>query len=616
MKNLNVTVAARIALSLVLTSFLVLSTAIASDAQMDVRRQLISQARAQGSTGLQGTSTPAAGAQTPTPAVVAGDVSTPGSTLLDTPLTITPVATPAVSAPAEPISAPAPTSIATQPVTQAATPVVTPVVAPAETPVVTTANPAVSTVTQNTPVVTASTNTPTATAQPQAIPTPVIAAPVNISTPAIATPSAPAITNASIANTPAIAAPVVTPAIAPVITPSVSSIPTQAPVIASPVAPISAPAITAPNTPVIANTPVSNTAAIAIPQAPVSTIQAPAAPVTPAVATPISAPINNITSAMPIAAPVNQPAQINSIQREQSAIPIVSTTASTNAPSRPTTGTQSLSDWRPSMAPKIADAYEVPAQNYAPPLQNQNPRTAIGSAVNLIARVPDNYSPYGVAFDQTNAFPAQETTQAFDLNDRIQNLYTTMEIAKNAQQVSGQLYDAETYASFGASLVNIFNEAVTTDSFMKQLLHAATTTPLLNADQQAYVQNVMIPNLDQIDTTTKPIKSIKGSHKATRAGKMPKNPTASSPAAKTTTPGTKKKKKKAKKSGTATTVDTQGHVTTITTTPDTITAITTPSKDNAVNTNPGKKSAKRNKKKKAKKAKPAAVPLENVAATR
>ena len=89
--------------------------------------------------------------------------------------------------------------------------------------------------------------------------------------------------------------------------------------------------------------------------------------------------------------------------------------------------------------------------------------------------------------------------EIISLNDRIAQLYAQMQ---NAQ---GKTFDARTNATFGASLVDVFNESVETQSFTIQLLRAAATTPLLNADQRNYVLQTMIPNLDQIDDTTKSI---------------------------------------------------------------------------------------------------------------
>ena len=92
----------------------------------------------------------------------------------------------------------------------------------------------------------------------------------------------------------------------------------------------------------------------------------------------------------------------------------------------------------------------------------------------------------------------KKTPQA-DLSSRIKQLYASIQNSQN------QTFDGETYAQFGATLVSTFNEAVEIQSYIIQLLNAAASTPLLNADQQNYVRQNMIPSLDQIDESTKPI---------------------------------------------------------------------------------------------------------------
>lgn len=96
----------------------------------------------------------------------------------------------------------------------------------------------------------------------------------------------------------------------------------------------------------------------------------------------------------------------------------------------------------------------------------------------------------------STAMPMPATT---DLNSRIKELYSAMQGAQN------QVYDAATYAKFGSALVGVFKEAIETQSYMIQLLNAASSTPLLNADQRKYVVQTMIPNLDLIDESTKPL---------------------------------------------------------------------------------------------------------------
>lgn len=126
-----------------------------------------------------------------------------------------------------------------------------------------------------------------------------------------------------------------------------------------------------------------------------------------------------------------------------------------------------------------------------------------------------------------------------DLNSRIKELYSAMQGAQN------KMYDAATYAKFGSALVSVFNEAVETQSYMIQLLNAASGTPLLNAEQQNYVRQTMIPNLDQIDETTKPLAPQAGDKKPSRTQiYAAAHPNAAGHVA--TTPGGKKKRKKHK----------------------------------------------------------------------
>ncbi|MFH1831504.1 MAG: tectonin domain-containing protein [bacterium] len=70
---------------------------------------------------------------------------------------------------------------------------------------------------------------------------------------------------------------------------------------------------------------------------------------------------------------------------------------------------------------------------------------------------------------------------------KIKSLYTLM------QQAAGQQFDAQTQSTFAEALVNAFNDARTSDSYMQQTLQAAAKSSLLNADQQKYVTQTMIP---------------------------------------------------------------------------------------------------------------------------
>ncbi|MFH0898402.1 MAG: hypothetical protein V1855_02395 [bacterium] len=90
----------------------------------------------------------------------------------------------------------------------------------------------------------------------------------------------------------------------------------------------------------------------------------------------------------------------------------------------------------------------------------------------------------------------QEISAMPNIADKIKGLYELM------QQALDQDFDAETQRQFATILVQIFNEARTTQSYMAQLLQASTQTSLLNATQQAYVKTNMIPLAGPVATAT------------------------------------------------------------------------------------------------------------------
>jgi len=72
-----------------------------------------------------------------------------------------------------------------------------------------------------------------------------------------------------------------------------------------------------------------------------------------------------------------------------------------------------------------------------------------------------------------------------DVSQKIKALYGLM------QQAEGQTYNQDIQKAFATALVNVYNDAQTTQSYLSQLLSAASTTPLLNSSQQGYVQGNM-----------------------------------------------------------------------------------------------------------------------------
>jgi hypothetical protein len=128
-----------------------------------------------------------------------------------------------------------------------------------------------------------------------------------------------------------------------------------------------------------------------------------------------------------------------------------------------------------------------------------------------------------------------QTTQS-DIESIIKTLYAQMQTAQ------GNTYDAQTQGAFGTSLVEAFNQIVELQSYMSQLLIAAEDTPLLNEAQQQYVRDVMMPNLDQVSSTT-PTKKLDDAI-ATDAAKKDKS-------GKRANTDKKKKVKKAAKAETA-----------------------------------------------------------------
>ena len=263
------------------------------------------------------------------------------------------------------------------------------------------------------------------------------------------------------------------------------------------------------------------------------------APITPAQVSVVSAPI-------PVAGN-NSANQVNTVQAQALNIP--------QANQIPTVTASPLVS-----APVINTEQSIPVQQVAAqqqPFNNAAPVVIAAPIIPIISadRTPQiSSSPSGslqtllaptinaAVESATPAIPGvkastEQNTQA-DLSSRIKQLYSSMQKAQN------QTFDEATYANFGASLVNTFNEAVEIQSYMIQLLNAAESTPLLNNDQQNYVRQTMLPNLDQIDESTKPL---------THVGK-------SAPAGGTTqrTPASSKKKAKNKKGKTGATTGTAG----------------------------------------------------------
>lgn len=218
----------------------------------------------------------------------------------------------------------------------------------------------------------------------------------------------------------------------------------------------------------------------------------------------LGAQANNIQHQIVIPATTPQaiPVEINTEEQSSSALmPIASASATTvTAPSIPTNNEANT------VIPQILPVATQQIATTAAPVISPNIASATQNAMTIptnqnIQQATTQFSIPTVSVPST-ATPTQVTqanTNQSSLNDRIKHLYSMMDDAQ------GKVFDAQTYANFGASLVETFNEAVETQSYMIQLLTAASSTPLLNPDQHNYVRQVMIPNLDQIDEDTKPI---------------------------------------------------------------------------------------------------------------
>lgn len=540
----------RVALSLMLTSFFLLSTVSASNAQLDVQRQLISRARAQDSFGSAGATAPTASpsiSSTPTPAVASSNISatnTGVSTAINPTLSIVDPTIGAVP-PSATTGISSGNGISSSDATLLSTPLsITPVVA---TPI-STVQPAGSTPLVQTQQVASS--TPAAITQPIA---------------SIATDRASNIAPINPSPTPTIETPIVSTGLPQ--TPQAGTISWAG-----------APSVSIPSNNAAAtiaglgNTITRNTETSPMSSTPTAIIS----PATPT--TPITSSSTPSTLAMPVAPSISaQPTNLIAV-----------------APVRPSF---------PVMAPSDVSSPAIPVSAITKPGDNNGVMMAQNSpslgAIPLI----------GTQLDQVSTYPPVASPSVephLDLNDRIKQLYNTMEAAQRGSNVQGQLYDADTYASFGASLVNIFNEAVTTESYMVQLLNVATTTPLLNADQRAYVQQVMIPNLDQIDEHTKPIKEDKKNSKSDKKKRSQVSITGTlkTPEATPIIPAKSKKskKKRAKKRAQSSTTETS-------TIPS-----TQPPSTSSSSSEKNQKSKDTHSKKKLKKKtpKPKAVPLEPV----
>lgn len=136
------------------------------------------------------------------------------------------------------------------------------------------------------------------------------------------------------------------------------------------------------------------------------------------------------------------------------------------------------------------------------------------------------------------------------------HLTTTLEDAIKAhyqqiQDAQGKTFDANTQGAFGASLVEVFNNVLEIQSYMSQLLTAAETSPLLNAAQQKYVRDVMMPGLDQVSEAA-PVKSLDSQASKDKKTKKEKKKTSGKKGKK------KKKAKKNKKDTQASATETSG----------------------------------------------------------
>lgn len=108
---------------------------------------------------------------------------------------------------------------------------------------------------------------------------------------------------------------------------------------------------------------------------------------------------------------------------------------------------------------------------------------------------------HGVEIAPTTPVASQEITPNIQLinnallsanvNEKIRALYTLM------QQAIGKTFDADTHSAFATALVRVYNEAQTTNVYVKQLFEAALDTPLLNDAQQDYIQNNMITKMPE-----------------------------------------------------------------------------------------------------------------------
>lgn len=332
------------------------------------------------------------------------------------------------------------------------------------------------------------------------------------------------------------------------------------------------------STPLIAATPTSPTitSASQIQQVPATA---------PQITTPISStqaptvtPQVNSTSVPAVTVPTVQVTSTPVAQQPQA----VTTTSSIAMPTAPASTT-------PINFPIAKNEGVVPALPLAvaPSVNNiQQPPTLYfqPEPTQVTSSVPVENTARSAASQASQGTATTDQMNSLDLSERIKMHYAAMEDAQ------GKTYNAETYAAFGASLVNLFNEAVTIESYMVQLLNKALSTPLLNPDQQAYVRDVMIPNFDQIDEKTKPIK--KGKKKKKKSASQPTETKAVAPKK------GKRKKKKIKTKGT-----TQAATAGVKVQAQAATSASSDSKPKKA------KKSKHGKKKKKKKAQ--AVPLEN-----
>jgi len=260
--------------------------------------------------------------------------------------------------------------------------------------------------------------------------------------------------------------------------------PAQAPVAVAVAAP--APAVVAAPVATPASAPVAVAAATAFPEAGISVESEPAilmaAPEAVAAPTPVAIPVaatipaaQVVATAPSVVSAATQAAQIPGAAPAQASTPVEATSV-LGIPQVIPTATQSVTQAATVQVPQQA----VPGGFVIPTAQ---PVVAAAAPIMPVAQQP-------VTSQVTNTQVI--ASHGEDLEATLKGLYLQM------QEASGKTFAANDQARFGTSLVEAFNDVVTAQSYMFQLLTAAQDTPLLNEAQQQYVTNTMIPNLDQV----------------------------------------------------------------------------------------------------------------------